>query len=148
MINSDKLHNFSIVTSQFRLVRLGPCNECPRRDVGISGPIAIAVWVEKRLTTRNPVGATMASLSAWSDLSYHGVRIDLLDRAVLGIIARDSQTEALYDEVDVFDDGVFVHRLLFWPYYREIHVVFSSLSIARMPSSDRPVDAMPDRYLR
>ncbi len=80
-------------------------------------------------------------------LSYHGVRIDLLDRAALAIIARDPRTEALHDEVDVVDDGVFVHRLLFWPYYREIHVVFSSLSIASMPRPYRLVDAMPDRYL-
>lgn len=80
-------------------------------------------------------------------LSYDGVRVDLLDRAVLAIIARDPRTEMLYDEVDVFDDGVFVHRLVFWPYYREIHVVFTGLSIARTPSANRVLEATPDRYL-
>jgi|HubBroStandDraft_6_1064221.scaffolds.fasta_scaffold103111_3 hypothetical protein len=81
------------------------------------------------------------------DLSYHDVRIEVLDRAVLAIIARDPGTEVLYDEVDVVEDGGFVHRLLFWPYYREVHVVFSSLSIASTPRPSRLFESRPDRYL-
>jgi hypothetical protein len=75
------------------------------------------------------------------DLCYRGVRIDLLDRAVLDIIARDPTTEVLYSEVDVFDDDVFVHRVLFSPFYREIHVVFTGLSMTRTPRSDRYAEA-------
>jgi hypothetical protein len=80
------------------------------------------------------------------DLSYHGVRIDLVDRKVLGVIARDPETEVLYDEVDVWDAGVFVHRLLFWPHYRETDIVFEGLSITRTSRLDRRVEARSDRY--
>ena len=47
----------------------------------------------------------------------------------------------LYDEVDVWDAGVFVHRLLFWPHYRETDIVFEGLSITRTSRLDRPVEA-------
>jgi hypothetical protein len=80
------------------------------------------------------------------DLSYHGVRIDLVDRKVLGVIARDPETEVLYGEVDVWDEGVFVHRLLFWPHYRETDIVFEGLSITCTSRPDRRVEAMSDRY--
>jgi hypothetical protein len=73
------------------------------------------------------------------DLSYHGVRIDLVDRKVLGVIARDPETEVLYDEVDAWDEGVFVHRLLFWPHYRETDIVFKGLSMTRTSRLDRRV---------
>jgi hypothetical protein len=80
-------------------------------------------------------------------LSYSDVRIDLLDRPVLAVIARDPGTELLYDELDVVDKDVFVHRLLFWPYYREVHIVFSGFSADRVPRPSRAVETVPDRYL-
>jgi hypothetical protein len=53
----------------------------------------------------------------------------------------------LYDEVDVSDAGVFVHRLLFWPHYRETDIVFEGLSITRTSRLDAGWRrARSDRY--
>ena len=118
------------------------------QDISIHDGLILGVWIdttarELRLALRC---GDLAIGYFDLDLTYQGVRVDLLDRAVLQVIARDPKTEVLYDEVDVLDDGVFVHRVLFWPYYREIHVVFTGLSIARTSRPDRRVDAMSDRY--
>jgi hypothetical protein len=76
---------------------------------------------------------TTASASIWSIARF-------------SVSARDPETEVLYDEVDVWDAGVFVHRLLFWPHYPETDIVFEGLSITRTSRLDRRVEARSDRY--
>ncbi|HTH07862.1 MAG TPA: hypothetical protein VL916_18415 [Ilumatobacteraceae bacterium] len=62
-------------------------------------------------------------------------RVESLRRAAL---SRD--TELLYDEVD-FDekDGLFVHRILFWP-NEELTIEFRSLTLSSQPIPNRRVE--------
>ncbi len=71
------------------------------------------------------------------DLIYSEVRMDLLDIPLLQALARDRQTEVLYDEVDL-DESNYVHRILFWP-EGEIAIVFRSLQVIRTPRADRSI---------
>jgi hypothetical protein len=70
----------------------------------------------------------------------------LFELATLREIVCDSESEALYDEIDVQPDGRFEHRVLFWP-YREISISFSSLALTRVPRSDRKRADVPDRFI-
>jgi hypothetical protein len=47
---------------------------------------------------------------------------------VLRAVARDRETQILYDEVDCQEDGVLSHRLLFWP-RDELTIDCTSLSV-------------------
>ena len=55
---------------------------------------------------------------------------------VLRTRARDRETELLYDEVDVEQDGTYVHRLLFWP-EGEISIAFKHLKLSSAARADR-----------
>ena len=48
------------------------------------------------------------------------------------------ETELLYDEVDVGEDGTLVHRILFWP-SEEVTIEFASLTVRTWPVPDRRV---------
>lgn len=72
------------------------------------------------------------------DLMYRGVEFSRLDLMTLAAAARDRRTEVRYEEVDVEDDGLFVHRLLFWP-HRAIELVAKEVHMVRTPRSDRSV---------
>lgn len=70
----------------------------------------------------------------------------LFEIATLKEIACDSESEALYDEIDVQPDGRFEHRVLFWP-YREISISFTSLAVTRVPRPDRKRVDIPVRFI-
>lgn len=54
---------------------------------------------------------------------------------ILAERARDRRTQVLYDEVDLEKDGLWVHRILFWP-EGEISVYFTSLELTRAARVD------------
>jgi hypothetical protein len=69
-------------------------------------------------------------------LTYRGAllgprRVESLRRA-----AMDRETEVLYDEVDIDDGGLLVHRILFWP-REEVTVDFQELELAVEARADR-----------
>ena len=70
----------------------------------------------------------------------------VFETAALKMIASDSESEALYDEIDVQPEGRFEHRILFWP-YRELVVSFGSLALTRVPRADRERANVPERFI-
>jgi len=76
---------------------------------------------------------------------YHAVHVEYVG-ALLGdhrldtlrAVARDRDTELLYDEVDIDDDGLLSHRLLFWP-RDEVTIDCQALRIEVTPRADRRV---------
>lgn len=49
-------------------------------------------------------------------LTYLGALLGTRRVETLRMVARDRETEILYDEVDIDDDdGLLIHRMLFWP---------------------------------
>ncbi len=69
-------------------------------------------------------------------LHYSDIDLELLNVGLLEELANSPDTEVLYDEVDVAGDGLYEHRLAFWP-EGELAIRFNSLSIQRTPRSDR-----------
>ena len=67
-------------------------------------------------------------------------RIEALRNAGL-----DRETQLLYDEVDIDDDGLLVHRILFWP-REEVTIDFSELRLEDEPREDRRVNLGPGFY--
>lgn len=49
------------------------------------------------------------------ELTYLGALLGVRPLEALAAASRDREAELLYDEVDLDDDGLFLHRLLFWP---------------------------------
>ncbi len=70
------------------------------------------------------------------DLVYSGVDWSVLDIQALKRRARDPETEILYDEVGQVAEGVYEHRILFWP-EDEISIRFSRLERTTKPRSDQ-----------
>jgi hypothetical protein len=61
---------------------------------------------------------------------------------VLKNVARDRKTEILYSEVDLGEDGVLAHRLLFWP-RDELTIDFGTLTLELRPRADDRVQLDP-----
>jgi hypothetical protein len=57
-------------------------------------------------------------------------------------VARDRESCVLYDEVDVADDGLFVHRILFSP-RDEIGIDFATLELAVEARVDSRIELQP-----
>ena len=74
-------------------------------------------------------------------LTYLDVRLEKLDVPVLRVIATDARPEALYIEEDLVDSGWYVHRWLWWPFYRELDIHFGRLEFRRAATPDRSFDA-------
>jgi hypothetical protein len=79
------------------------------------------------------------------DLIYSGVEFATLDLTELASVARDRQTELLYDEFDVDEDRNYIHRILFAP-AGEISVKFGSLCLNQTNRPDRSVPYVGDPY--
>lgn len=81
-------------------------------------------------------------------LTYLGIDVSLLDVALLALIVNDSHSEALYVEIDQMEDSSYVHRWLWWPFYREVDIPFRDLtfSIHSHPGRDfeRPRNAFAE----
>jgi hypothetical protein len=80
------------------------------------------------------------------DLIYSGVVLETLDFTTLVKRARDRQTELLYHEVDLNEDGNYAHRILFWP-EGEISIIFSALQINQVKRLNRSIPYIEDPYL-
>ena len=74
----------------------------------------------------------MALTCSWALLGDRRIR-------TLRDVARDRETEILESEVDCDDEGVFSHRLLFWP-RDELTIDFAGLSLEIADHEDRRVN--------
>ena len=74
----------------------------------------------------------MALTCSWALLGDRRIR-------TLRDVARDRETEILESEVDCDDEGVFSHRLLFWP-RDELTIDFVGLSLEIADREDRRVN--------
>lgn len=90
---------------------------------------------ERRLVLSVVAGDLQVGYQAIT-LDYVGVEIGHHCMDVLKRRANDRQTELLYDEVDVDNDGTQVHRLLFWP-EGEISITFMHLKLSSAARDDR-----------
>jgi uncharacterized protein DUF4085 len=82
-----------------------------------------------RLVTRAG-GSNQAVTITYSGAMLGEHRLDTLRNA-----ARDRKTEILYSEVDVDEEGVLAHRLLFWP-RDELTIEFGALTLDVQPRAD------------
>ena len=73
----------------------------------------------------------------YSDAMLGDQRLDVLKN-----VARDRKTEILYSEVDLGEDGVLAHRLLFWP-RDELTIDFGTLTLEVQPRADDRVQLGP-----
>jgi hypothetical protein len=74
-------------------------------------------------------------------LTYLGALLGVQRVDTLRTVARDRETTILYDEVDIDDedeDGLLVHRLLFWPHH-ELTIEFRVLRLQLTPRDDSRV---------
>lgn len=62
-------------------------------------------------------------------LTYLGIDIAWLDVALLKLIVDDSHSEALSVEIERMEDYSYVHRWLWWPFYREVDIPFRALTV-------------------
>ena len=69
---------------------------------------------------------------AWTS----GVDFTRFDLAGMNAIAGNSNSEQLYDEVDLGETGGYIHRMLFYP-KGEVEIWFSNLEIRKIPKQDR-----------
>ena len=83
-----------------------------------------------RLVTRPGSGTNEAVT-----ITYFGAMLGEQRLEVLRNVARDRKTEILYSEVDVDEDGVLAHRLLFWP-RDELTIDFEALTLEVQPRAD------------
>lgn len=79
------------------------------------------------------------------ELGYMGVQFDRSELQGLEAVARDPESEALYDEIDYDPEGYWLHRILFWP-YQEVSIIFQTLRIVIGPTASRAVDRLADPY--
>jgi hypothetical protein len=89
-----------------------------------------AEWApaENRLALRLVTGPASVKGSQSLSLTYSGAMLGERPLETLRAAARDRATEILYSEVDCDEQGVLMHRLLFWP-RDELTIAFRSLSL-------------------
>ncbi len=68
-------------------------------------------------------------------LTYADAHLNMTLQELDGMDLTSDAVEVLYDEVDLFGEGC-VHRVSFWP-SGELHIAFATVSVARVPVSDR-----------
>jgi hypothetical protein len=85
------------------------------------------------LVTLTPAGGAGAATITYEGALLGDSRIDALKRAAL-----DRETSVLFDEIDLGEDGVLSHRLLFWP-REELSIDFRALVLDVSPRPDNRV---------
>jgi hypothetical protein len=90
-----------------------------------------------RLVTTWPSGGSQAVTITYSGAMLGEHRLDVLRN-----VARDRETEILASEVDVDEEGVLAHRLLFWP-RDELTIEFGALTLEVRPRADDRVRLGP-----
>jgi hypothetical protein len=98
--------------------RLTPELRVLANDVVVHDSIIEVVrwWPEAKklvvqLVTTHPVTNVCSTVT----LTYHGALLGRGRIETLRLVANDRATQVLNHEVDIDDDGLVVHRLLFWP---------------------------------
>ena len=101
--------------------------------------IANIEWApsNKKLTITLATGTSESGYLTVS-LTYLGAELGEQRVEALRSVARDRETEVLYDEIDIGDDGGLIHRLLFWP-REEVTIDFRELQLHIEPRADRRV---------
>jgi hypothetical protein len=84
-------------------------------------------------------GYSLVELS-YGEALLGGQRLAALKRAALS-----RETELLYDEVDIGEDGLLCHRILFWP-NEEVTLDFSQFEMSISPRPDRRVELLGTFY--
>jgi hypothetical protein len=69
-------------------------------------------------------------------ITYYDVDIDDIDISTFSHVLGHPNSELLFDEVDIVNEGKFVHRILFYP-YGEFTITFSSINIERAEVNGR-----------
>jgi len=75
------------------------------------------------------------------ELTYGGALLGEQRSNALKRAALSRETERLYDEVDISEDGLLCHRILFWP-NEEVTLDFSELEMSSSPRPDRRVELL------
>jgi hypothetical protein len=60
-------------------------------------------------------------------------------------LLQNRDTEILYDEFDLSNDGRFIHRYLFWPEFIELKISFKSLNVQSHPKQNRRLSVIKNR---
>jgi len=71
--------------------------------------------------------------------TYEGAMLGERRIEALRNAARDREATVLYDEIDLAEEGHFVHRLLFWP-REEVTIDFAALRLEVVPRADSRVE--------
>ncbi len=79
-------------------------------------------------------------------LTYLGIDASLLDVALLALIANDPHSEALFVEIDQVEDASYVHRWLWWPFSREVHIPFRDLTFSIQSHPGRDFERPPNAF--
>ena len=79
------------------------------------------------------------------DIAYEEANMSTTELAELTSAVNNSETEILYDEVDLGAVGKYVHRLLLWP-RGEIVITFASMTYLMHPVSTRDFVAVDPRF--
>jgi hypothetical protein len=111
------------------------------RDVGLHDAIIGSVLWRPAVQELTLTLATGTSETGYYTvtLTYVGAMLGVRRVDTLRAVARDRETEVLYHEVDIEDDGLLVHRLLFWP-RDELTIDFRELRLQVTPRADRRVE--------
>ena len=82
------------------------------------------------------------------DVNLEYTKLALLDRMIqeLDVVVNNAATEILYDEIDVFQDSVFEHRLLCDP-TGELVIRFGSFSFSTSKVSNRKFTPVRPRFV-
>ena len=100
---------------------------------------------DARLLTLDLLGGDLQVGYAAIQIAYAHAAVD--DIAALAAIASDSESELLYDELDLLADGVLQHSIIFAPHHRSVTIHFRSLSMSQTPRPDRRRLEHRDRFV-
>jgi hypothetical protein len=134
-----------VLRYQEHLAELLPTLPAPMRTFWQSESLHDAVV--RSVTGREDRGDLLLELTSGDNergyrivrLSYRGVPGDVY--RALAARPTDRPWEVLYDEIDV-DNGMYIHRLLFWP-YAELYVRFTGFDFTVERCSDRSALSIP-----
>jgi hypothetical protein len=91
----------------------------------------------KRLKLKNRCGDLQVGYFDL-EIDYIDVNLQLLDIQLIESLVIGKRSEVLYDEVDIEEDNVFVHRMLLSP-IEEVIVYFRNLEIKRVSKPNRSI---------
>jgi hypothetical protein len=120
---------------------LPPSMVCLLRGASLHDAIIESVqWTPSRAELRLELVGDDASEVGYQtvELTYRGAMLGAARIASLRNVASNREACILYQEIDIADEGVLTHRLLFWP-NEEVTIDFRELDYACAPRDDRRV---------